>query len=172
MYFFSPPSPLLPFLCWSVLFLCTDYDGYNPFCSIASLLLCFDIYVGLMLTTGVFASAFLFLGFLFWFNSWSGRAHVFKKTHAYILHFLNSCIIENSCHLHLYLNDILMGCNISESLFLCTHWNFVDIASLSSAIVHCSGKSDFFHLYRWLDFSSWISKDFFFLLLLSFNLNW
>lgn len=79
-----------------------------------------------------------------------------RRVHAYMLYFLH---IWECVPFDLSLNDILIGCNILGSLFLTlgTLWT----------LLHCplrwtlQQKSDFLHLYRWLDFSSWIPKEIF-----------
>lgn len=89
---YSPPTVFH----WSVIFLCNSCDNFSSFCPMTSSVtqIYFDIYMDLVLDTVVFAPTFLFLGVLFWFNSWSGRAYVFKKgscVHALFLAYMRTC---------------------------------------------------------------------------------
>lgn len=133
---FSPPISF----CLSVLFLCKAYTPSVPS------LLCY-------LTLSLYLNGFhvhhqgfcphIFISQLFYAESTLDQGELVcsrRACHACMLYSLGSCIFENVGLLHLYLNGILMGCNVGVTS---SPGNFADITPLSSSIEHCSGKSDF-----------------------------
>ena len=110
---YSPPAVFH----WSVLFLSKSHDNFNSFCPMTSLLLKFTL-----ICTWIWCSLLWFLPqrFYFWvFYSDSTLDQVelmfSRRVHACMLYFLH---IWKAVPFDLYLNDIVIGCNILGSLFL------------------------------------------------------